>query len=152
MLRNLAIAKPQRLARSLSTTVRHSAAAAPATSSSASLADHEAAQPNLWKGTNTNGGVTTNLIGGEWTTGEGVESWIDVNDPSTQRLLTRVPQTSFKEMTRIVDRAEDAFYQWRETSVLRRQGVMLSYVSAGRSAEEGGPADIYPRSRKGFKL
>ena len=59
MLRHLA--QPQRLARSLTTSTRQSASA-PATSSSASLADHEAAQPNLWKGTNTNGGVTTNLI------------------------------------------------------------------------------------------
>lgn len=70
-------------------------------------------------------GYTTNLIGGEWTTGEGVERWIDVNDPSTQRVLTRVPETSHAEMTRIVDKAEEAFFEWRDTSVLRRQGVML---------------------------
>lgn len=49
-----------------------------------------------------------------------------MNDPSTQRLLTRVPETSHKEMVRIVDRAEEAFLEWRDTSVLRRQGVMLS--------------------------
>lgn len=58
-------------------------------------------------------------------TGEGVEKWIDVNDPSTQRLLTRVPETPHAEMVRIVDRAEEAFLEWRDASVLRRQGVML---------------------------
>lgn len=147
-LRNL-----PRLSRSLASSSSQGAkvAAAPASSSSL-VADHEAAQPSKWKGTNTDGGEfkyyfnvdqlhsywqkprsprvgnTTNLIGGEWTTGSDVQSWIDVNDPSTQRLLTRVPETSHKEMVRIVDRAEEAFFEWRDTSVLRRQGVMLSWA------------------------
>ena len=94
-----------------------------------SLADKEAdSVPIPWLGTSTTGGDTKNLIGGEWTVGEGVESWIDVNDPSTQRVLTRVPETSFAAMTKIVDHAEQAFLEWRDTSVLRRQGVMLKSV------------------------
>lgn len=68
-------------------------------------------------------GPTLNLVGGEWTAE--ADSWIDVNDPSTQRLLTRVPSTSQKEMTRVVDKAQDAFLEWRDVSVLRRQAVML---------------------------
>ncbi|KAM0749019.1 Methylmalonate-semialdehyde dehydrogenase [Meredithblackwellia eburnea MCA 4105] len=106
-----------------------SAYAQPATASSSSpaqiLADVEANRPGLWKGTRTDGGPTTNLIGGEFTVGSGVEKWIDVNDPSTQRLLTRVPETSHAEMVRIVDRAQDAFLEWRDSSVLRRQAVFL---------------------------
>lgn len=58
-----------------------------------------------------------------------MQSWIDVNDPSTQRVLTRVPETSHAEMVRIVDRAEDAFHDWSESSVLRKQGVMLKLQS-----------------------
>ncbi|KAK4701187.1 hypothetical protein P7C70_g5053, partial [Phenoliferia sp. Uapishka_3] len=116
--------------RSLSSTAHSSAAPAPsASSASSSLNDHEASQPNLWKGTRTDGGATTNLIGGEWTTGAGVEKWIDVNDPSTQRVLTRVPETSQAEMTRIVDRAQDAYMEWKDVSVLKRQGVMLKLQS-----------------------
>ncbi|ORY79303.1 methylmalonate-semialdehyde dehydrogenase [Leucosporidium creatinivorum] len=87
--------------------------------------EQEILSAKQWKGTTYSGGPTLNLIGGEWTTGEGVEKWIDVNDPSTQRLLTRVPETPHAEMVRIVDRAQEAFEDWRDASVLRRQGVML---------------------------
>lgn len=85
------------------------------------------ANPRLIRpqGTNTNGGVTTNLIGGEWTAGS-TDQFIDVNDPSTQRLLTRVPETSHADMVRIVDAAQAAWENdWRDSSVLRRQAVML---------------------------
>ncbi|KAM0788361.1 hypothetical protein ACM66B_001501 [Microbotryomycetes sp. NB124-2] len=78
-----------------------------------------------WKGTATDGRPTTNLIGGEFTVGEGVDKWIDVHDPSTQQLLTRVPETSPQDMKRIVDKAEEAYDEWKDSSVLRRQGVML---------------------------
>jgi hypothetical protein len=37
-------------------------------------------------------------------------------------------------MVRIVDKAEEAFYEWRESSVLKRQGVMLSYGGWPRTA------------------
>ncbi|KAI5474154.1 hypothetical protein MNV49_004136 [Pseudohyphozyma bogoriensis] len=106
---------------------RSLATAAPAVSatSSSTVADQEASKPNLWKGTSTSGGHTTNLINGEWTVGEGVSKWIDVHDPSTQRVLTRVPETSHADMVKIVDNAENAFYEWRDASILKRQGVML---------------------------
>lgn len=60
--------------------------------------------------------------------GSNVDKWIDVNDPSTQQLLTRVPETSHADMVKIVDKAQEAFYEWRDSSVLRRQGVMLKSV------------------------
>jgi hypothetical protein len=68
------------------------------------------------------------MIGGEWVAATPGTEYIDIHDPSTQRVLTKVPKTDFATMTKIVDRAQDAFLEWRETSVLRRQGVMLSYV------------------------
>ncbi|SCV74145.1 BQ2448_6577 [Microbotryum intermedium] len=96
----------------------------------ASLADMEAmTQLKPWKGTNTNGGQTTNLIGGEWTVGSNVDKWIDVNDPSTQRVLTRVPETSHADMVKIVDKAEEAFDEWKDSSVLKRQAVMMNLAA-----------------------
>ncbi|KDE06011.1 methylmalonate-semialdehyde dehydrogenase [acylating] [Microbotryum lychnidis-dioicae p1A1 Lamole] len=96
----------------------------------ASLADMEAmTQLKPWKGTNTNGGQTTNLIGGEWTVGSNVDKWIDVNDPSTQRVLTRVPETSHADMVKIVDKAEEAFHEWKDSSVLKRQAVMMNLAA-----------------------
>ncbi|KAK4058383.1 hypothetical protein OIO90_000541 [Microbotryomycetes sp. JL221] len=82
-------------------------------------------QLKQWKGTATDGRPTTNLIGGEFTVGDGVDKWIDVHDPSTQQVLTRVPETSPQDMKRIVDKAEEAFDEWKDSSVLKRQGVML---------------------------
>lgn len=77
------------------------------------------------QGTNTNGGITTNLSNGEWTAGS-TSTFIDVNDPSTQRLLTRVPETTHEDMVKIVDGAQAAWEsEWRDSSVLRRQAVML---------------------------
>lgn len=98
-----------------------------ASSGSGLLSDAKADEnDNRWKGTATNGGGTKLLIDGEWvdsTTNE----WIDVHDPSSQRLLTKVPQPSQAELTRAVDAAEQAFVGgWRDSSVLSRQKIMLN--------------------------
>ncbi|GAA6063960.1 hypothetical protein JCM10212_004808 [Sporobolomyces blumeae] len=91
------------------------------------LADIEAlAATKQWKGTHTDGKDTTCLVGGEYTTGS-TSKWIDVHDPSTQRVLTRVPETSHADMVKIVDRAEQAFFEWKDASILKRQAVMLKF-------------------------
>lgn len=77
-----------------------------------------------WKGTNLDGGSSLNLIGGEWAAGS-TSSFIDIHDPATQRLLSRVPETSHEDMVRAVDKAEEAFDEWKDSSVLKRQAVML---------------------------
>lgn len=77
-----------------------------------------------WGGTTVDGGRSLNLIGGEWTAG-GADKWLDVNDPSSQRLLSRVPETPLADMVRAVDKAEEAFDEWKDSSPLRRQAVML---------------------------
>ncbi|GAA5852781.1 hypothetical protein JCM5353_001404 [Sporobolomyces roseus] len=91
------------------------------------LADIEAmAATKQWQGTHTDGKDTTLLSGGEYTTGS-TQKWIEVHDPSTQRLLTRVPETTQEDMTRIVDRAEAAYLEWKDSSILKRQAVMLKF-------------------------
>ncbi|KIJ21889.1 methylmalonate-semialdehyde dehydrogenase [Paxillus involutus ATCC 200175] len=73
-----------------------------------------------WKGTNATGANTKNYIGGEF-----VESraavWHDVVDPSTQTLLTRVPETTSSEFEQAVDAASQAYKTWSGQSVLSRQ-------------------------------
>ncbi|KAG6911547.1 hypothetical protein DXG01_011849 [Tephrocybe rancida] len=78
-----------------------------------------------WKGTSATGGTTKNFIGGEWVESKTSE-WIDVVDPSTQTLLTRVPQTTGDEFAQAADAAAQAFKTWRQTSVLTRQRVVLN--------------------------
>ncbi|CEQ42979.1 SPOSA6832_04851 [Sporobolomyces salmonicolor] len=120
------------LARSLRTISRSSRPLRRSFSTSprvSALADLEAVSATKhWAGTATDGSNTSCLIGGDFTPGSATE-WIDVHDPSTQRVLTRVPQTTQQDMKRIVDKAEEAFHSWRDTSVLKRQAVMLKFVA-----------------------
>lgn len=81
-------------------------------------------------------------------TGQNVDRWIDVNDPSTQQLLTRVPETSHSDMVKIVDRAQEAFYEWRDSSVLRRQAVMLKSVPLPSPARKRGEWRPGPPARE----
>ncbi|GAA6042937.1 hypothetical protein JCM8097_000005 [Rhodosporidiobolus ruineniae] len=96
-------------------------AAAPSISS-----PHSTSLDFTWQGTRTDGGASLNYIGGEWTAGS-AEKWLTVNDPSTQAVLTRVPETTLADMDRAVSKAEEAFDEWKDSSVLRRQAVMLKF-------------------------
>ncbi|KIJ23593.1 hypothetical protein M422DRAFT_195746 [Sphaerobolus stellatus SS14] len=75
---------------------------------------------NNWKGTNATGGKTKNFIGGKFLESSTTE-WIDVVDPSTQTLLTKVPQTTSQEFEQAVAAASEAFKAWSRTSILTRQ-------------------------------
>ncbi|OWT40058.1 methylmalonate-semialdehyde dehydrogenase (acylating) [Cryptococcus neoformans var. grubii Br795] len=88
-------------------------------------ADINAAQDNgRWKGTSTLGGDAKLLIGGSWESSK-TDKWSEVLDPSTQHLISKVPHATSAEMKRIVDVAENKFYEWSESSVLTRQRIML---------------------------
>jgi malonate-semialdehyde dehydrogenase (acetylating) / methylmalonate-semialdehyde dehydrogenase len=56
--------------------------------------------------------------------------WIDLHDPATQNVVTRVPETTSEEMLAAVDAAEKAFKTWKNTSLLTRQQIMfrLAYL------------------------
>ncbi|TFK77243.1 methylmalonate-semialdehyde dehydrogenase [Pluteus cervinus] len=77
-----------------------------------------------WRGTSMTGGTTKNFIGGEFVESKATE-WIDVVDPSTQTLLSKVPQTTSSEFDQAVDAASQAFKTWSKTSVLTRQRFVL---------------------------
>ena len=87
-------------------------------------ATHPAELPQPWQGTRTDGGATKYLSNGEWLESK-TDRHVDVNDPSTQQVLTRVPEMTHAEMTSVVDGAQTAFESWRDSSVLKRQDVML---------------------------
>ncbi|KAI0068309.1 methylmalonate-semialdehyde dehydrogenase [Artomyces pyxidatus] len=77
-----------------------------------------------WKGSSATGENTKNFIGGEFVESR-TSQWIDVLDPSTQTLLTRVPETTSAEFDQAVDAASEAFKTWSKTSVLTRQRFVL---------------------------
>ncbi|WWC91814.1 methylmalonate-semialdehyde dehydrogenase (acylating) [Kwoniella dendrophila CBS 6074] len=77
-----------------------------------------------WKGTSALGGNTKNYIGGEFRESK-TDKWLNVHDPSTQTLLTKVPETTSSEFSDAVDAASQAFKTWSKTSVMKRQRVMF---------------------------
>lgn len=55
--------------------------------------------------------------------------WIDLNDPATNNLVTRVPQSTDEELQAAVESAKNAFPAWRATSLLHRQQIMFRFAA-----------------------
>ncbi|KAF2154635.1 Methylmalonate-semialdehyde dehydrogenase [Myriangium duriaei CBS 260.36] len=55
--------------------------------------------------------------------------WIDLHDPATNNLVTRVPQSTDEELKAAVESAKKAFPEWRKTSILHRQQLMFKFVA-----------------------
>lgn len=79
-----------------------------------------------WKGTNASGENTKNFIGGEFVQSKATQ-WIELVDPSTQTLLTRVPETTNAEFEQAVEAASEAFKTWSQSTVLTRQRFILEF-------------------------
>lgn len=56
------------------------------------------------------------------------DKFIDLPDPATNNLVTRVPQMTDEEMRAAVASAERAFKSWKNTTVLHRQQIMFRFV------------------------
>lgn len=56
-------------------------------------------------------------------------SWINLNDPATNNLVTRVPQSTNKELQAAVESAKKAFPSWRSKSILHRQQIMFKFAT-----------------------
>ena len=55
--------------------------------------------------------------------------YIDLHDPATNNLVTRVPQNTDEELKAAVDSAQKAFESWKNTTVLHRQAIMFKFVA-----------------------
>lgn len=75
---------------------------------------------------------TANFIDNEFVPSNGTK-WIDLHDPATNNLITRVPQSTDEEMRAAVESAQKAFPAWRATSIMHRQQVMFKFVSLIRA-------------------
>ena len=58
--------------------------------------------------------------------------FIDLHDPATNNLVTRVPQSTDAELKAAVESAQKAFPGWRSTSVMARQQVMFKFTQLVR--------------------
>ncbi|KAK9325381.1 Aldehyde/histidinol dehydrogenase [Lipomyces orientalis] len=55
-------------------------------------------------------------------------TWMDLHDPATNNIVTRVPQSTTEELAAAVDAAARAFKSWRRTTLLTRQQIMFKFV------------------------
>lgn len=58
--------------------------------------------------------------------------FIDLHDPATNNLVTRVPQSTDAELKAAVDSATKAFPEWKATSVMARQQIMFKFTQLVR--------------------
>ena len=56
-------------------------------------------------------------------------AWIDLYDPATNNLVTRVPQSTDEELRAAVESAQKAFPSWKATSLLAKQQIMFKFVA-----------------------
>lgn len=75
---------------------------------------------------------TTNFIDNEFVPSKAT-TWIDVHDPATNNLVTRVPQSTDEELRAAVESAEKAFPAWRATSIISRQQILFKFVQLIRA-------------------
>jgi hypothetical protein len=64
------------------------------------------------------------------------KSYVDLHDPATNELVTRIPENTDAEMIAAVDSAEKAFKERSQTSVLKRQQIMFGFVQLIRENSE----------------
>ena len=76
--------------------------------------------------------------------------WINLHDPATNNLVTRVPQSTNEELNAAVESAKKAFPAWRETSVLHRQQIMFKFVALIREHWDRLAANITLEQGKTF--
>ena len=67
------------------------------------------------------------LIHGEFVESKAHE-WIDVINPATDEVVTRVPEATQEELQSAVDSSKKAFVEWRATPVTARQRVMFNFL------------------------
>ena len=56
-------------------------------------------------------------------------AWIDLHDPATNNLVTRVPQSTDDELQAAVQSAQKAFPAWRSTSIMAKQQIMFRFTA-----------------------
>ncbi|KAJ5496061.1 Methylmalonate-semialdehyde dehydrogenase [Penicillium diatomitis] len=75
---------------------------------------------------------TANFIDNEFVSSQAT-TWIDLHDPATNNLVTRVPQSTDEELKAAVQSAEKAFPAWRATSIMARQQILFKFTNLIRA-------------------
>jgi malonate-semialdehyde dehydrogenase (acetylating)/methylmalonate-semialdehyde dehydrogenase len=77
-------------------------------------------------------------------------NFIELHDPATNNLVTRVPQSTGAELKAAVESAQKAFPAWRATSVMARQQIMFKFTQLVRENWDRVAASITLQQGKTF--
>ncbi|KAF3385925.1 Methylmalonate-semialdehyde dehydrogenase [acylating] [Talaromyces pinophilus] len=93
---------------------------------------------------------TPNFIDNEFVPSKATE-WIQVHDPATNNLVTRVPQSTPEELSAAVASAQRAFPAWKATSIIARQQILFRFTHLIRDNWDRLAAAITLEQGKTFK-
>lgn len=68
--------------------------------------------------------ATQNFIGGKFSD-SATENWIDLHNPATNEVITKVPCSTQAEMQAASDGCAEAYKTWKNSSVMTRQGILF---------------------------
>jgi malonate-semialdehyde dehydrogenase (acetylating) / methylmalonate-semialdehyde dehydrogenase len=77
-------------------------------------------------------------------------TWIDLFDPATNNLVTRVPQSTPEELQAAVRSAQKAFPTWRATFIMAKQQIMFQLTALIRENMDRLAASITLEQGKTF--
>lgn len=56
------------------------------------------------------------------------KEWFDIHDPATNLVVSKVPQSTPEELDYACEAAEAAFHEWKNYSIIKRQGIAFKFV------------------------
>ncbi|RLV91287.1 Methylmalonate-semialdehyde dehydrogenase acylating mitochondrial [Spathaspora sp. JA1] len=71
--------------------------------------------------------ITPSFVDNQFIKSESSE-WFDIHDPATNSVVSRVPQSTPQELEEAIASAHAAFPEWRDTSIIKRQGIAFKFV------------------------
>ncbi|KAI5301217.1 Methylmalonate-semialdehyde dehydrogenase [acylating] mitochondrial [Ascosphaera pollenicola] len=92
---------------------------------------------------------TANFLDNEFVASQATD-FIELHDPATNELVTRVPQSTDAELKAAVGAAEEAFPGWKSKSIMARQQIMFKFVNLIRENWDRLAANITLEQGKTF--
>lgn len=93
--------------------------------------------------------TTKNFINGKFVESS-TDEWIDVHNPATNEVVTKVPCSTQAEMQAASDGCAEAFETWKHSSVMTRQGIMFKLAQLLRENQQEIAKNIVQEQGKTF--
>ncbi|KAI5954957.1 ALD6 [Candida jiufengensis] len=72
--------------------------------------------------------LTPSFLNNEFIKSES-EEWFNIHDPATNNVVSKVPQSTESELEEAIESAHKAFPNWRDTSIIKRQGIAFKFAA-----------------------